>query len=925
MRYKLTLTMLLILFGQCLYSQSWYEIEGQYARLEYMPRNKNLADSLLTIAEQTLPRMARIFDLPLDSFRKDKVRIILTDAPDLSNGFAIGESVVIYALSSMYMNNTTGTVPWYSMVLKHELAHYVTFRKLKRKLHFVGQIMNLTTPRWFYEGTAQYYSENWNAYRGDLYLKNALLTGRLNYRSLENLGNGRLLYSSAHAFVRFLADQYGDSSLVQVMSHNADGLYYDFENAFEAVYDDPPRIIFKRFVRHMVLYYGDRWADYPYKPIGQNIPESRHRILQMLPVPQDDSTFAMVVQMDEIHRYRTAYIKSINENQNNAPEFITNHLHTDLFSSPNGRYYAFGRLNYGIRENQLGITYRWFIYDRHTASISTIFDKIRSTQATFTGNNTLVLAEITPSASVLHQYNLARDTTQIVWRTPMTIGSMDFNSNEQMVFSGQRSDGTRDLFLLEQETLHAITNDNTDDRDPYFVNENTIVFNRYIDKHPAIATVGLHNKKVRTNINHLDEYWIHAIDQSRDRLILQHNENSIQNHFVTFPVDSLQTMHVKPFNVTFKPHYASWITKKSQPVDVIQLPDTSITFSQPQQKHFTAWPMEHLISFAWPTADKKLGFGLYGMTAWIEALQRQALIGAFVIFPDEPDQSVGVLSHILQVFDSQVISSVYHGPVLFSFDQKKYIKLYQTIGHVHLQKPFFIKGNPRSVLIPHFSYSLNHHKFIENYEQYSGTFNYNGPSVGINFNYHLPTNYYPILPKREFSFSTRYFQSLASQFDFSVWQWDTKIAGTFIREELGLSSEFSFIGSEGSFPPLKTIGIDRFYRLNISRDYKFTRVVRGLDEDITGKRLYWSKNEISYLVDKYSGLDILTYPVSDILLTAFFDFARIENDRQSDVFSYGPELSFGPALARLALGFAKAKGSTDDYHDRYYIRFSSHF
>ena len=225
-----------LLFLQHTYASDWLQIEGVYSKVEYQQPNKVIADSLLEIAELSIPRLAKIFEIPVTELKKSKIRIILTDAPDVTNGYALSDAVTIYALSSMYMEMTTGTQTWYEQVLKHELAHTLTFIKIKRKLNFLGELANLTVPRWFYEGIAQYYTENWNTYRGDIYIRNAVLSGKLNYSSLESLDDGRLLYAAAHGFTRFLADQYGDSSLVKVMAYNEKGWLFDFDEAFNKIY-----------------------------------------------------------------------------------------------------------------------------------------------------------------------------------------------------------------------------------------------------------------------------------------------------------------------------------------------------------------------------------------------------------------------------------------------------------------------------------------------------------------------------------------------------------------------------------------------------------------------------------------------------------------------------------------------------------------
>jgi len=201
----------MIMLG-ALQASDWKKMYGKYVTLEFNPGYESLADSIVNMADRAIPRLAALQGVPLSSFRETKARVILTDAPDISNGYAIENTVVLYVRASMYLDQWSGLHSWYKMVLEHELAHHVTFRALWRKSNYLGIASSLSVPRWFYEGTAQYFVESWAPYRGDIYMKRAVLNGTLKYSTLDDLSNGRLLYASAHAFIRYLADQYGDSS-----------------------------------------------------------------------------------------------------------------------------------------------------------------------------------------------------------------------------------------------------------------------------------------------------------------------------------------------------------------------------------------------------------------------------------------------------------------------------------------------------------------------------------------------------------------------------------------------------------------------------------------------------------------------------------------------------------------------------------------
>jgi len=76
LRKKPIILTLLLLIAGSLQAQPWQAIAGRYARVGNQPQHAALADSLLKIAEEALPRLSGLFDLPAPDLEKRKVRII---------------------------------------------------------------------------------------------------------------------------------------------------------------------------------------------------------------------------------------------------------------------------------------------------------------------------------------------------------------------------------------------------------------------------------------------------------------------------------------------------------------------------------------------------------------------------------------------------------------------------------------------------------------------------------------------------------------------------------------------------------------------------------------------------------------------------------------------------------------------------------
>jgi len=906
--------LILPFFIQNVYPADWFTLSGNRARVEYQHPNQALADSLLDIAENELPRLAALHGLALSDLNEQQVRIILTDEPDISNGMALGNAVIIYAQSSMYMLNWTGTDSWYQTVLTHELAHFVTFLKIRRKLNVLGQAFNLTVPRWFFEGIAQYFAEDWNAFRGDIYIENALLAGKLNYNALENLNDGRLLYAAGHAFIRYLATEHGDSSLIRLMSYKENGWYLDFDKAFKSVYGKKPAQMFSDFTRHMVLHYGSKLADYPEKENLVEFPAVGYRDLQILPLTATDSTWLVSTQWDNNHRFKSAMLVRKSKEGFKQLNVICNHFNTDIILNTKNNLAAYGRYHKNNSENQIHLGMDWFIYDLESGRTKIIARDVRARSAVFTADDRLILAEILPSETSLVRYD-SDGVEKIIHNTAMPVGKFIVLNDESLIASVQQQNGNRDLFHFKDGQRIPLTGDGIDDRNPLLLNDSILVFNRYQDGRPAIAALNLKDKTKRLVLNDRYPYFLEGLSFDSSSIILSRWGASREKEFFLLSTDSLLKSNAIQTVDLAHPELAEW-TQRSP--DTFQSIATDSVTKTIWPVKFPFFPMEHLISLALPTQDPGTGWGIYGITSWIEALQRQALAAVFLFYQDY-DESLFTVQHLLKAFNGQLLTTYYHGPVIFGFEDGRYLHLLQDVAAVDWQYQWYLSGNPRTRLSSSVSYARYAHKSSKNnLTDYS----YHGPALSVSFDYLLPTKSYPALPKRQFSLSAEYFKSLESEYDFSIWGAAIKLATNLFKEDIGIKTHSVFLQQRGVLPAYKSVGVDRFYEFDLPRDYIFSRPIRGLRADISGEQLFWNSTEIVYLIDEHTPYKVIFLPITNLTFSTFLDYAQVQGDQVYRAYSWGGELSFGENGLRLGFGYARIQDHLHYFSEQYYGRIS---
>ena len=903
---------------------SWHFVEGKYAFVEYTTGNKEVADSLLEIAEMAIPRLAKMTGLPLQSFLDEKTRIILTDAPDVTNGYAIGNTVVIYALSSGFALSWSNNDSWYKTVLTHELSHHTVFRASHRKLSVLGSITDMSVPRWFHEGIAQYFAETWNAFRGDIFLKNAILSGQLSYEAIDNWTDGTILYAGGHAFVRWLAWQFGDSSLTRLLRYKTDSWIYDFDEAFEKVYKKSAKNLFSEFLRHMIIYYGDRLAAYPEESFFKPFPAKNMQVFDMLPYSQKDSTYIISAKLDAIYSYRTALLARLKKNKKLEEIYtITNNFNTELFISRDKRYVAYGRYNLSTIHDQTGIRFNWFVYDLKNKNTQILVRNTRARSAVFIDDNRIILVDTRPENSTLIQYTLNKQAADTMLITSMPVGYLTALDENKVIFDAQRSNGWHDLFLFNTKTkqLESLTNDSLINRHPLVLNDSLVAFNRIENKNLTIAVTNVDNHKIVTHINDQYAYWLKNYDRQSRELIVSRWESKRKVRLFTLSLDSLLAAKSAPNLAYINPKYFSWERKTPAEGHLGSLPDTLMPLTKAEKLRFPQFPMIHLFSGGLPFyVGEEAEWGLIGMTAWADPLQRQLF--QFTFFWDQHgwDYSLILLAHILRTWNQIFTTSYYHGPVIFSFEEDKYVRTYQDVFSFNWSHPWNPGGNPRITLKPSLSYNFYHYKMKETRPHLPARYSYHGLSADFSFKYILPTRYGTALYKRYAYGRINFFHSFDPAYNFNITQLDLHLASNIIWEELGLKTRFNYTTTGGTLPPLNRMGIDRFFGIDVPRDLTYTKTVRGVREDISAKTMGWTSIELTYMLAERSSMKLLFLPLKLLTITAFTDYAYLENNKASSVFGYGTEVTFGWDFIRLGAGYAIGWNSLKQKNDEFYMR-----
>lgn len=199
-----------------------------------------------------------------------KTHVVVDDPYQLSNGSAwpfLDRPVInLWATPPDPRNDIGEFNDWGRTLFAHEFAHVAHLSRPSRNpaMHLLWSLapaqlgpITLNAPRWVLEGFATYAEGrvtgsgrphgSWRP----AFLRQWALEGQLpRYEQLDAFGSfegGEFAYLAGSAFLEWLVDRHGDSSLVDVWRRMTARQTRGFDEAFTGVYGESPRALYGRF------------------------------------------------------------------------------------------------------------------------------------------------------------------------------------------------------------------------------------------------------------------------------------------------------------------------------------------------------------------------------------------------------------------------------------------------------------------------------------------------------------------------------------------------------------------------------------------------------------------------------------------------------------------------------------------------------
>jgi len=906
---KLTLLLFLLILTFRPVQAGWHSIESPLARVEFTDGHDSLALHLLQLAGKFLPELYQRHGLPADLAETRQVRIILSDLPDVANGYAVAGSVVIYARSSSYLSVFSEDKSWYELVLKHELAHHVTFRALERRLSVLGLAFSPDVPRWFYEGLAQYFAETWNTRRGDLYLREAVLNGRLEYASLDNLNDGALLYAGGNAFVRYLAVTYGDSALIRLLADRQNKWYYDFDEAFEREYKNPAETVFQDFLRSAVLHYGSLYGQFPAQGPSTALPVFGSEMYQLIPV-EEDSAFLALVRENKQDAFTSLLLIKRNHDGWDKIRLLARNISTPVISNPGQNMLVYGRQAVHDSLSLPALSTDWFVYSMAEKKERSLLRKQRSRFGAFLSNDQVVFSEVSAGFSRLRQVDLSTGRCAILVEVPFSLGQLTARDS-MLIVEGQENSGEHRLYQLKKDHLQALPIELAQPARPVLINDSVLVFSASPDFHPRLYSHHLTSGQTSLLFNDDRPFWMEFTGDSVFGISTW--DAGRHKQFFEIPttfskVETIQPLVYRPTAVTWKTWQPPLPPAKENPT-----PISVVKNIHPQ------FPMEHLLTLAYPVYDPELGWSGIVTTGWFEPMARQYLT-LMAVYSGEIRRNWFIsLDHLIAAGNFQWQTSFYQGPVLFSNTVEQAAELYQNSLWFRARHSWNFTGQRNWRFTPEIGFWT--------WKSFAGNnqpgFDITGPRLDWRIESRRPARTEPAVLNAYLAWKSTIFAALNMDRPVLISDQSLSIGHRlFGWPEFGFRNTLTMINQAGQGTALPVTGIDRFYQLDLARDGSFSRAIRGFSENITSRQVIHNSFELNYIFSENPGWKLLMLDLKNVAINGFIDGARIQSSPFRSIYSSGAELSAADSFYRMAAGLARVDDGQRPVYDRYYLRLS---
>jgi hypothetical protein len=646
---------------------TWLTAETPRFVIAYPEHLAGIENEAASIAEASYDALSANLGVEFDR----KIRIYLSDEDEITNGFAvpIGEGFTnIWVHLNDVAEGWTGPEKWLRKVIAHELAHIFHFRAVESDMGLLQNLVANPLPRAWTEGLAQYLTEDWDAQRGDRWLRTAVLDDQLSYNDGRSIWNGRLMYAIGNSQVRFFAEQYGDSLLAELHRHRRPALFgffrvHDFGAAVRATTGDSYSTFFDRWRRHVNVYYNtlagqletvDSLGVEPRSLPGQYFQDLRFGT---------DTTTTVVLSLESLERP----VLRLRDVQDRGGRVLAEGpIRLPITLSADGRQVAYARTvrgRFGSLINDL------FIVDRTTGRERQVTRGRRAAVPAFHPSaDRLAFVAMEGGTSNVYELDLKSGNERRLtdFEGDVQIGALAWHpEGGRIAVARFDADGRRDIALLHLESgeFESLTDGAHDDRDPTWnADGSRLAFTSYRDHVPNVFMLdvasGEQHRVTRLATGARVRDWLPADSLfAEGRLAIISNVTKSRDR--VYVIDAART--VSEDEPVIPAPFANWTTHRPPAeVPTVVPPDASLI---ERRGRYNSWKnITHAATLPLPYYFGRSEWGVALTSAFVEPLGKHMLALSGALNLGRIEESAFAASYVNNQLRPSITLSAYRGP-----------------------------------------------------------------------------------------------------------------------------------------------------------------------------------------------------------------------------------------------------------------------
>jgi hypothetical protein len=195
----------------------WKVLQTEHFNVYYHSGEEYLSEIAAHSIETSCKFLEDKFNMPL----LDRVPVIIYSAPNYFNQTNVIPQILpenVAGFTEYFKGRVVvpfdGSYFNFNRVLRHELVHVFTDKKLEQVNRDHKRLKFFSLPLWFTEGIAEYWSGEWSS-SGDMILSDAVLSGQfLDERSINSIAGSYQMYKVGESILHHMADTYGEEKIL---------------------------------------------------------------------------------------------------------------------------------------------------------------------------------------------------------------------------------------------------------------------------------------------------------------------------------------------------------------------------------------------------------------------------------------------------------------------------------------------------------------------------------------------------------------------------------------------------------------------------------------------------------------------------------------------------------------------------------------